>query len=49
MCVIYVKGIINLLQDRTLAGCVSWGPRLTLLDLTNWTYECALGIEFICM
>ena len=29
---------------------VSWVPRLTLLDLqTNWTYECVLGIELICM
>ena len=46
-CVICVKGIINPLQDRTLAGCVSWVPRLTLLDLTNWTCECTLGKELI--
>ena len=33
-----------------IADCVSWVPRLTLLDLrTNWTYECALGTEFVCM
>ena len=29
-----------------IAGCVSWVPRLTLLDLqTNWSYECTLGTE----
>ena len=28
-----------------MANCISWVPRLTLLDLqTNWTYECALGM-----
>ena len=28
--------------------CVSWVPRLTLLDLqTNWTYEHALGMELV--
>ena len=30
-----------------IADCVSWVPRLTLLDLqTHWTYECALT-EFV--
>ena len=29
-----------------IAGCVSWVPRLTLLDLqTNWSYECTLRME----
>ena len=33
-----------------IADCVSWVPRLTLLDLqTNWTYEHALVMEFIHM
>ena len=33
-----------------IANCVSWVPRLTLLDLwTNWTYECALGMELVHM
>ena len=33
-----------------VADCVSWVPRLTLLDLwTNWTYKCTLGTELICM
>ena len=33
-----------------IADCVSWVPRLTLLDLrTNWTYECILGTELIHM
>ena len=31
-----------------IADCVSWVPRLTLLDLRkNWTYECALRTELI--
>ena len=33
-----------------IADCVSWVPRLTLLDLgTNRTYRCTLGTELICM
>ena len=33
-----------------IANCVSWVPKLTLLDLrTNWIYEHALGIEPVCM
>ena len=49
-CVICVKGIINPLQDRTLAGYVSWVPRLTLLDLRiNRTYEHAPGMELVHM
>ena len=33
-----------------IADCVSWVPRLTLLDLrTNWTYELALGTELVRM
>ena len=28
---------------------VNWVPRLTLDLRTNWTYGCALGMEFICM
>ena len=33
-----------------IAHCVSWVPRLTLLDLqTNWTYECTLRTELIPM
>ena len=33
-----------------IADCVSWVPRLTLLDLrTNWTFERTLGTElFLC-
>ena len=31
-----------------IADCVSWVPRLTLLDLlTNWTYARTLGMELI--
>ena len=32
-----------------IAECLSRVPRLTLLDLTNWTYQRALGTEFVCM
>ena len=33
-----------------IADCVSWVPRLTLLDLgTNWNFEQALTKELICM
>ena len=33
-----------------IADCVSWVPRLTLLDLqTNWTYEHALKMELVHM
>ena len=32
------------------ADGVSWVSGLTLLDLgTNWTYECTLGLELVCM
>ena len=33
-----------------IADCVSWVPRLILLDLrTNWTYERTLRMELIRM
>ena len=33
-----------------IADCVSWVPRLTLLDSwKNWTYKCALRTKFIYM
>ena len=33
-----------------IADCVSWVPRLTLLDFqTNWTYKRALGTELVRM
>ena len=33
-----------------IVHCVSWLPRLMLLDLqTNWTCECAIRMELICM
>ena len=49
ICIIYVKYIINIVQCY-IADCVSWVPRLTLLELqTDWTYKCILGTEFVCM
>ena len=32
-----------------IVDCVSWVPRLTLLDLTKWTYKRALGMELVRM
>ena len=33
-----------------VADCVSWVPRLTLLDLwTNWIYKCTLRMELVHM
>ena len=35
-------------KQRGVASCVSWVPRLTVLDLrSNWTYEFAFGTELI--
>ena len=31
-----------------IANCVSWVPRLTLMDL-NWTFEHVLGMKLICV
>ena len=49
LCITCVKWIINLLQYSTvIVNCVSWVPRLTLLDVwTDWTYQHALGRELI--
>ena len=39
---------LNWTELNYIANCVSWVPRLTLLDLgTNWTYKHALRLEFI--
>ena len=36
------------LQTAGVPSCVSWVPRLTVLDLRpNWTYEFAFGTELI--
>ena len=32
-----------------IAYCVSWVPRLALLDLINWAYEYTLKTEFVRM
>ena len=32
-----------------IADCISWVPRLTLLERTNRTYECSLRMELVCM
>ena len=47
LCEKYYKPIIVLYYK---AYCVSWVPRLTLLDLqTNWTWERTFGMELIHM
>ena len=48
LCIICVKSIINLLQYGTVQDCVSWVPRLTLLDLKSWAFELALKTELVC-
>ena len=46
--IVCVKSIVNLLQYST--DCVSWVPRLTLLDLqTDWIYEYAPNSELVFM
>ena len=51
--VFYVLFVWKVLQTITvqyyIADCVSWEPKLTLLDLwTNWTHKCALYTPFPC-
>ena len=47
LCEKYYKPII---VQYYIANCVSWVPRLTLLDLqTNWTYERTLRMELVCI
>ena len=37
-------------QYSMTADCVSWVPRLTLLNFwRNWTYKRALGMELVCI
>ena len=40
LCEKYHKPIII---QNCITDCLSWIPRLILLDLTNWTYKCTLG------
>ena len=44
-----MKSIIRLIAVQCyIADCVSWVPRLTLLDLqTNWIYEHSLRMELV--
>ena len=45
LCEKYYKPII---VQYYIANCVSWVPRLTLLDLqTNWTYEHTFKRELV--
>ena len=47
LCEKYYK-LITVQYD--IADCVSWVPRLSLLDLrTKWTYACALRTELVRM
>ena len=50
----YICGLKRVGHDSVtnnyIADCVSWVPRLTLLDLqTNGSYKPALGMKFVCM
>ena len=50
---LYEKYYEPIIVQYNIANCVSWNPRLTLLDiLTSWTYEHVLGIhvqELLCI
>ena len=48
--ILFKKYHKSITVQHCIADCVSWVPRLTLLDLrTNWTNELALGIELVHM
>ena len=42
------KSRTQLKQHPHITDCVSWVPRLTLLDLTNWAYERLVGRDLVC-
>ena len=45
LCVKFYKPVT---VQYCITDCISWVPRLTLLNLgTNWTYKHALGMELI--
>ena len=47
---LYEKYYKPITVEYNIADCISWVPRLTLLDLgTNWTYEHTFGMELIRM
>ena len=49
-CLLFVYYFDYITVQYYTADCISWVPRLILLDFgTNWTYQCSLGIELICM
>ena len=35
--------------QHCIVDCISWVPRLTFLERTNWAYECSLRMELVCM
>ena len=50
LCEKYYKPITVQYYQYYIVDCVSWVPRLTLLDLqTNWTYKCTLRMELVHM
>ena len=49
MCYLCEKYYKTVTVQYSTADCVSWVPRLALLDLgTSWTYECAFRMKLIC-
>ena len=45
-----VKNYKPITVQYYMADCISWVPRLTLLDTrTHWTYKYTLGMELVCM
>ena len=51
LCIILCKNYYKpIIIQYYVVSCVSWVPRLTLLDLqTTWTYECTLRRELVHM
>ena len=50
LCIMCVRSIVNLWQYSTMELVVSWGPRLTSIDLwKNWTYQPTCGPELVHM
>ena len=45
-----MQEVLQTYCSTVIAGCISWVPRLTLLDLqTNWSYDCTLrtGLDHV--
>ena len=46
---LYGKYYKPIIEQNDTVECISWVPRLTLLDLQTGFNKCALGMELACM